>query len=398
MKFIQIRIFSVVCSPSLSTNRRNLIGTLTSLPTLPLDLIIEILSRLPVKQLLQLRCVCKLWKSLISDSKFAKKHLHLSTTYTLHGIDNQNYYSKHVLKSYSLNSSVSIAQIHLPSNGYVRFLGSCNGVLCLGEEDDGGDLFLVRLWNPSIRKFKELPPVRKPHSYHLGMSGFGYNPISDNYKVVVVLLPSDNVEDNGNYFSDHEVKVHTLGTDSWKSVSVFPFAGVFVQQLGQYVSGTINWLVCTDIMQGQYFIASVDLGKESYQKVLLPDDSGEVDNYTLRLSVFRDCLCLIFGEDVWVMKEYGNKESWIKLFTISYVRDHHCTSSCYIIHPTYIFEDDRVLLSCRSYQECIDGTWKHISYHCNCKNGTSKFIEFEHMLEVCIESLISPCHLSNARM
>ncbi|CAJ2638502.1 unnamed protein product [Trifolium pratense] len=386
---------SIINKKNISTNRRNLIGTLTSpssLPTLPFDLIIEILSRLPVKQLLQLRCVCKSWKSLISDPKFAKKHLALSTTYSLHGIGRNYYCPELVLKSYSLNSSVSIAQIHLPLKGYVRVLGSCNGVLCLGEEEDGGDLFLVRLWNPSIRKFKELPPVRKPHSYQLGMRGFGYNPISDNYKVVVVLLPSDDVEDNaeytGNYFSNHEVKVHTLGTDSWKSFSVFPFAGLFVQEVGQYVSGTINWLVYMDIMQGQCFIASLDLGDESYQKVLLPDDSGEVDQHTLDLSVFKDCLCLISREDVWVMKEYGNKESWTKLFTISYMRD-HCTSSYYNIHPKYIFEDDRVLLRCC----CCEGDvyYKYISYNCNCKNGTSKFIKVGYTLEVCIESLILLC-------
>ncbi|MCI27031.1 F-box/kelch-repeat protein, partial [Trifolium medium] len=45
------------------------------LPTLPFDLIGEILCRLPVKLLLQFQCVCKFWKSLISDPSFAKKHL-----------------------------------------------------------------------------------------------------------------------------------------------------------------------------------------------------------------------------------------------------------------------------------------------------------------------------------
>ncbi|RHN66454.1 putative F-box domain-containing protein [Medicago truncatula] len=53
--------------------------TLTSLPSLPFDLVPEILCRLPVKSLLQFRCVCKSWKSLISDPKFAKKHLHMFT-------------------------------------------------------------------------------------------------------------------------------------------------------------------------------------------------------------------------------------------------------------------------------------------------------------------------------
>ncbi|KAL1358450.1 hypothetical protein HN51_003719 [Arachis hypogaea] len=42
---------------------------------LPEDLMIEILSRAPVSDPLQLRCVCKWWKSLVSDPQFVKNHL-----------------------------------------------------------------------------------------------------------------------------------------------------------------------------------------------------------------------------------------------------------------------------------------------------------------------------------
>jgi hypothetical protein len=74
---------------TLNTNKRQqlattLTGTLISappLPTLPFDIIAEILCRLPVKLLLQLQCLCKSLNSLISDPKFAKKHLLLSTNY-----------------------------------------------------------------------------------------------------------------------------------------------------------------------------------------------------------------------------------------------------------------------------------------------------------------------------
>ncbi|AES97014.1 F-box and associated interaction domain protein [Medicago truncatula] len=46
---------------------------------IPLDLLAEILCRLPVKVLQQIRCVCKSWNALISDDfVFAKKHLSMS--------------------------------------------------------------------------------------------------------------------------------------------------------------------------------------------------------------------------------------------------------------------------------------------------------------------------------
>nr|ACJ85886.1 unknown [Medicago truncatula] len=49
-------------------------------PTLPFDLVEDILYRLPVKSLAQFKSVSKSWKSLISDSNFTKKNLRVSTT------------------------------------------------------------------------------------------------------------------------------------------------------------------------------------------------------------------------------------------------------------------------------------------------------------------------------
>jgi len=56
------------------------------------------------------------------------------------------------------------------------------------------------------------------------------------------------------------------------------------------------------------------LGKESYQEISQPD-YGKPNNLTL--GIMKDCLCVFSRSDslieVWLMKEYGNKESWIKL-------------------------------------------------------------------------------------
>ncbi|WJZ85908.1 hypothetical protein VitviT2T_005418 [Vitis vinifera] len=42
--------------------------------TIPLDLIIEILTKLPIKSLIRFQCISKLWRSMISDPSFIDLH------------------------------------------------------------------------------------------------------------------------------------------------------------------------------------------------------------------------------------------------------------------------------------------------------------------------------------
>ncbi|KAK7332272.1 hypothetical protein VNO80_29022 [Phaseolus coccineus] len=53
-------------------------AAVTVTAVLPEDLMIEILARVRVSNPLQLRCVCKRWKSLVVDPQFVKKHLQKS--------------------------------------------------------------------------------------------------------------------------------------------------------------------------------------------------------------------------------------------------------------------------------------------------------------------------------
>ncbi|AES93928.2 F-box and associated interaction domain protein [Medicago truncatula] len=379
------------------------------LPTLPFDLIPEILCWLPVIFLLRFRSVCKSWNSLISsDLKFAKKqHFCMSTTRRLHFVSHASYSNKYTFTSYPIDflnirirkrkrkrkrkerikaTNLNLTRFEYFSTGgnYAmassdHFVGSCNGIICIANHYTG----LVILCNPSIRTIKELPLFEKPSKvYSNNMTfGFGYDSFRDTYKVVVGLRYQ--IQDsNGNYIHKIEVKVHTLDTNIWKSIQDFPYGvGPIDLQPGKFVSSAINWL-CSDEIQlrNPSFIVSYDLGKESYQKIL-PPNYGGVDVCKLwTLDVLRDCLCATSGDnvwamkDVWIMKEYGNVGSWIKLYTID--------SSKYHIEAVHIFENDQVLVKICPHSKI---------FVYNSRNCTFKCGNFERIPEICVESLISSC-------
>lgn len=52
---------------------------LAAVPVLPLELIVEILSWVPIKSLMGFRCVSKSWNSLVLDPTIVKLHLQRSS-------------------------------------------------------------------------------------------------------------------------------------------------------------------------------------------------------------------------------------------------------------------------------------------------------------------------------
>ncbi|KAJ8565988.1 hypothetical protein K7X08_008564 [Anisodus acutangulus] len=159
---------------------------------LPQEIIFEILLRLPVKSLLRMRCVSKSLLSLVSTPQFIRTHLKFSTKkqdYARYSLlfTTSNEYS---LRFYNCSlypimyqESPHISdELDFPcKEPFVHYnvVGSCNGLFCI---DCSSDLFL---WNPSIRKLKNLPffGSNMYNSSYLAY-GFGYNECQDDYKVV----------------------------------------------------------------------------------------------------------------------------------------------------------------------------------------------------------------------
>ncbi|KEH33120.1 putative F-box domain, galactose oxidase/kelch, beta-propeller, F-box associated interaction [Medicago truncatula] len=359
--------------PTANRRQRLIAGTLTfqprpELPTLPFDVLPEILCRLPVKLLIQLRCLCKFFNSLISDPTFAKKHLQLSTKrhHLVLTNDELVMYDSPIPSLFSTSAVFTQTQLHISStltNGRIYApTCSCDGIF-LGMLKVGS----YYLWNPSIRKFKLLPTLENPHEHGANFCSFGYDHLIDNYKVIVVS-------------SKNKVSVNTLGTDYWTRIEDIPYSDNICGQ-GVFVNGTVNWLASDDSN-----ILSLDLNKESYQHLLLPDSENDL----WILHVVRDCLGL-FGTgdmslDVWIMKDYGNKESWTKLYSVPNMQDRGLEA----YDALYISEDDQLLVDCI---EIESGNDKLVLY--DSKTGTLNIPEFQNNYEricpnVYIESLISP--------
>jgi F-box interacting protein len=253
-------------------------------------------------------------------------------------------------------------------------VASCDGLLCFLINDHQ-----AYIYNPCIRKVKQLPYIDLPHVSKYCHYAFGYDPFIDNYKVIVV-------QENDR---KTEIKVHTLGTDSWRRIKNIPSKFRYGRR-GIFVSGTVNWLTCYwNGFNDLKAIVSLHLGKESYQEIPVPDNGNFIfDSSTL--DIMRDCLCIFSRRtfdsptDVWLMKEYGDKDSWIKLFRLPYFGD----SGYFFTRILYISEDNHVMVV---FKELGKLNWVVYDY----KNDTIKCSKIEEKLiwvesKVYAESLISP--------
>ncbi|CAK9141468.1 unnamed protein product [Ilex paraguariensis] len=350
-------------------------------PFIPHEIVVKILSRLPVKSLLQLRCVSKLWRSLISSPQFAKTHLDVSSKnkdYAKHRLIFISACYRYCLKTCSLQSmlyepSVTAIDVECPISEY-SLVGCCNGLVCIAVNYES-----IFLWNPSTRESKKLTDygvtLKNIDSIALG---FGYDESSDDYKVVGIFVDWCNWDSYEN-----EVQVYSLRTDTWKRIEQFP-GGTSVDFRGKLASGALHWAWGSDMQSTDWVIVSLDLAKEMSRTIAQPNYVN--DEFSSMLGVLGECLCILrqYGNfaELWVMKEYGKSDSWSKIATMSYsmfpkLRNQYDTPIC-------ISEDGKLLLSMR----------REVGLY-NPKDNTVEYPEvhnsgacFEHMTYV--ESLVSP--------
>lgn len=260
---------------------------------IPEKLIERILVRLDVENLIRCKSVCKSWRSLISHPKFIKTHLN----YCSNNNDNPHRRIDRV-----------ILPTHCPKPGQKYYIvGYSNGLACINSFH--GNEFIVA--NPWTREERM---VQKHLAYNESCWGFGYDPVTNDYKIVFGVK-------EGKYRTSFQVL--SLKSNVWKHIGHVNCTCFLLGELATLCNGALHWLMHREGQENS-FIISFDLSKEVFKEIPQPDDARynpskeDIPSMYMMVGIKDECLCIWRNDlddhpNMWIMHKYNVKESWVTL-------------------------------------------------------------------------------------
>ncbi|XP_071705120.1 F-box/kelch-repeat protein At3g06240-like [Rutidosis leptorrhynchoides] len=243
--------------------------------SIPSELITEILYRLPSKSVGRFRCFSKDWLSLLSSPQFIK--IHEATL-------NQGPIIYHVSGSiipylipfHQFKEEEKAVPVEFPLKlPYIKpdFYGSCNGLVLMSMYHNDFVPGMLIISNPTTREYVELPKCEYGSGIMFGgyKVGFFYDAVTDEYKY-----------------------------HRWTS------------KPDGFVNGFLHWITkgCPNDLP---IIVAFCLANEKFSKVLTPNNFGILFKYDCEVVNFDGKLAIFVDGEIWLMKEYGVKESWTKM-------------------------------------------------------------------------------------
>ncbi|KAM3377722.1 hypothetical protein P3S68_010135 [Capsicum galapagoense] len=320
----------------------------------PEEIVMNILSRLPVRSLQRFKCVSPFWSALISDHYFTMKHLNRAKNdLNSQRLLTANY---HVgFNSFSLSSPVQVIENEQRLDGPPNYY-SIQSILLPSQE------YALRCW----------------------VFGLGYDATGDDYKILAADL-------NVGSFGNVSVRILPLKSGSWRKIDKYPTGmrlssgySDCVRSSLTFIHGAFHWLIYKSPC---YTIMSFNISNEVYREIPLLDWMYRMWMFKIDhgVQVLRGMLYYYSTHNIegcpstfklWTMKDYGVKESWIQWLTI---REMGVGSAI----PHCVFADGEVLLRLRKFPPITSLYWTSI------RGSFDLFPEFRRTF-VYKESLISP--------
>ncbi|XP_051152001.1 F-box/kelch-repeat protein At3g06240-like [Andrographis paniculata] len=308
---------------------------------LPEDLVLEILSRLPVKSLVRFRSVCTSWNhSIVKDFMFVSRHYKnvllkqrdLETLLISRRDDGTNRRVISLLENDDGNgdNTTTLVNQEPPTSflndifGHVRLIGPCNGIICLYGYTDH-----IALWNPSIHDFKILPRSHVLRPLHArirgGDLGIGFDPTTCDLKVMQILfcITSDN-------HLTYHVEIYSSRTNTWKIYQHNIPGNIMYYNIWSmvYKDETFCWWAQDDDNNNNNnseIILSFNMRNEVFRKTPLPlniQDLGGQDRTTRAILPLKESIALLVYNlkdsdkvfDIWVANQVGiGRDDWTRL-------------------------------------------------------------------------------------
>ncbi|GLU15675.1 hypothetical protein SLE2022_321470 [Rubroshorea leprosula] len=290
---------------------------------LPEEILLEILSRLPIISLMRFKTTSHAGYDLIANPGLpAIFHNRVSDSNPCLILFDYNF---HVPRgSYFVDIEDCSRRVRkidpLQLSKVYDLVGSCNGLLCISLSDGSSESYSLLIYNPFVGDAVRVPAAN-PFPNQREVFGFGFHPRTGEFKVVRIVWFKLDVEDVEEV-KKLTVQVFTVGTTEWRTKGdrTPQLAGV-AGPPDAIVEGSLHWVNFVAVGgNGAIFgIISFELADEVFVEILHPPCQRFVSR-PYSLSVINGCLSAArlvdtLHFDIWVMKQYRVKEHWVKQFS-----------------------------------------------------------------------------------
>lgn len=371
--------------------------TKTSIYSLPDDVIINILTRLPTQTVLECKLVVSQWNHLSSTPFFAQTHLTGVTPLLMfedRHFNQVNYKKPMFLLLQGCGKNARFKRVRLKylqlmhDYPFFRLLCSCNGILIFVRPV----MFMYVIYNPIT--LENIIYKEKGHK----VFGFFFHELEKDYKMMLYEMEDWKGKCYYYLYSLRNKDKRSLGSSSY--MPLLSSGSLFENELAVVVCGVVFWIVTRYFDKSELSkrcsesIVMFDLITEKF--IIMPHPGSTCTrSFHIRMRLLdmdgRLCLCNVCENiiDIWILQD-ATKWIWEKMYVVKLDRHYIRRIENYWAHPIVAIHSGNLILNwprrgiflcnlANNYMWNIKAPYNYDRYKCPfyAIKYTSSFVSFE---------------------